>query len=149
LVGTRPDAFLHSRGDLWSALECSPTFISYTEILMIKEFAFVAYSVKDVPRAVAFYRDVVGLEPGGLVSEHWAEFDVNGATFGVGNGESIGIHPGSAASAAFEVDDIATAREKFASQGVQVTDIWDSPVCRSCFVTDPDGNRFALHERKS
>lgn len=114
----------------------------------MKEIAFIAYSVKDVPRAVAFYRDVVGLTPGELVSEHWTEFDVGGMTFGVGNGESIGIPAGSQASAAFEVDDIAAMREKFASQGVKVTDVFDSPICQSCFVTDPDGNRFALHQRK-
>jgi predicted enzyme related to lactoylglutathione lyase len=118
------------------------------EDLMIKEIAFVAYSVKDVPRAVAFYRDVVGLKPGDMVSEHWAEFDIGGTTFGVGNGESIGITPGSQQSAAFEVDDIAAERERFVTHGVEVTDIWDSPVCRGCFVTDPDGNRIALHQRK-
>ena len=116
---------------------------------MIKEMAFVVYSVKDVPRAVTFYRDVVGLTPGDLVSDHWAEFDVNGTTFGVGNGESIGIPPGSQFSAAFEVDDVAAARDRFVSSGVQVSELHESPMCHSCFVTDPDGNRFALHQRKS
>jgi len=70
-------------------------------------------------------------------------------TFGVGDGESIGIKAGSQASAAFEVDDIAAERERLAALGTPVTDVFDSPVCRSCFVTDPEGNRFALHQRKS
>jgi len=115
---------------------------------MIKEVAFIAYSVKDVPRAIAFYRDVVGLKPTDLSSEHWAEFDVSGLTFGVGNGEAIGIRAGSQASLALEVDDIAAMREKYAAQGVQVSDVYDSPGCQSCFVSDPEGNRFALHQRK-
>lgn len=115
---------------------------------MIKEVAFIAYSVKDVSRSVAFYRDVVGLTPAGLSSPHWVEFDVAGVTFGVGNGEAIGIAPGSQFSATFEVDDIAAERERLASQGVKVSDVFDGKICQSCFVTDPDGNRFALHQRK-
>lgn len=116
---------------------------------MYKSLAFIAYSVADVPRAVAFYRDVVGLSPGEMSSEHWVEFDVGGTTFGVGNGSSIGIAPGSQQSAAFEVDDIAQERERLSAAGVTVGEIWDSPVCFGCFVTDPDGNRFALHQRKA
>ena len=60
----------------------------------------------------------------------------------------IGITPGSAFSASFEVDDVAAMREQLKAKGVEVTDVSESPVCFSCFVTDPDGNRFALHQRE-
>lgn len=113
-----------------------------------KDMAFVAYSVADVPRSVAFYRDVVGLKPGEMFGEHWAEFDVGNSTFGVGRGEGIGIAPGSQHSAAFEVDDAAAMRQQLQAKGIHVSDLHESPVCFSCFVTDPDGNRFALHQRK-
>ena len=117
---------------------------------MVKEVAFIAYSVKDVPRAVAFYRDVVGLKPSeSMFGEHWAEFDVAGTAFGIGNGEAIGIVPGSQFSAAFEVDDVSAMRDRMIAAGVEVTELMPSPVCTSCFVTDPDGNRFALHQRKA
>jgi len=117
---------------------------------MIKDMAFVAYSVQDVPRAVAFYRDTVGLKPSTSdFGEHWFEFEVGGTTFGIGNGESIGIKPGSQFSAAFEVDDVKAVRERLKADGVEITEIFESPVCWSCFATDPDGNRFALHQRKS
>ena len=116
--------------------------------MAVKDIAFVAYSVADVPRAVAFYRDVVGLKPSQSFGEHWAEFDVGNTTFGVGRGESIGITPGSQHSAAFEVDNAAAMRENFQTKGIKVSDLYESPVCFSCFVTDPDGNRFALHQRK-
>lgn len=116
--------------------------------LMIKGMAFVAYSVSDVPRAVSFYRDVIGLQPT-QASEHWVEFDVGDTTFGVGQGEGIGISPGSQFSASFEVDNLDEMHTRLTQRGVTVTGINESPVCRSCFVSDPDGNRFALHQRKA
>jgi len=116
---------------------------------VIREMAFVAYSVQDVPRAIAFYRDIVGLTPSDAgFGDQWAEFEVGNTTFGIGNGEAIGIKPGSQFSAAFEVDDVAGMREQLKVKGVEVSDVMESPVCQSCFVTDPDGNRFALHQRK-
>jgi predicted enzyme related to lactoylglutathione lyase len=116
---------------------------------MIKEVAFIAYSVRDVPAATAFYRDTVGLAPGDSLSEKWAEFNVGGTTFGIGDGEPIGIKPGSSFGAAFEVDDVAAERERLLGKGVTVTEVFESPVCYSAFVTDPEGNRFAVHQRKS
>jgi len=59
------------------------------------EVAFIAYSVRDVAKARAFYRDVVGLTPATEFGDFWVEFDVGGITFGVGNGEPLGIAPGS------------------------------------------------------
>ena len=115
---------------------------------MYKGLAFIAYSVKDVPGAIKFYRDVVGFKPGDLFGDHWAEFEVGDITFGVGNGEAIGIMAGSQACAAFEVEDVAAERERLAALGAPVTDVFDSRICSSCFVTDPEGNRFALHQRK-
>jgi predicted enzyme related to lactoylglutathione lyase len=119
---------------------------------MIKNLAFVAYSVADVPRSVAFYRDVVGLKLDDQAFEksggHWAEFQIGEATFGFGNGTSLGIEPGSQVSAAFETDDIHAMRGRLLGQNVVVGELMESPVCTSCFVTDPDGNRFALHQLK-
>jgi predicted enzyme related to lactoylglutathione lyase len=113
---------------------------------MIKHMAFVSYSVKDVPRAAAFYRDV--MRPGASdFGDEWIEFDVGDTTIGVGNGEGIGIAPGSQFSAAFEVDDVKAMHARLGAAGVTVSALSESPVCLSCFVTDPDGNRFALHQR--
>lgn len=116
---------------------------------MIKGMAFVAYSVSEVPRAVAFYRDVVGLKPEGLASEYWVEFNAGETTFGVGRGEGLGIAPGTAFSAAFEVEDLAKMREHLLAHGVDVSEIREGPLCTSCFANDPDGNRFALHQCKA
>jgi predicted enzyme related to lactoylglutathione lyase len=115
---------------------------------MIKDLAFDAYSVRDVPAAVAFYRDTIGLTPGALTGDRWTEFAVGTTTFGIGDGESIGAPPGSSFGAAFEVDDVAQERERLLALGVPVTEVFESPFCYSAFVTDPEGNRFAVHRRK-
>ena len=116
---------------------------------MVKDVAFFAYSVSDVPAAIRFYRDLVGLEPGETFGDHWAEFNVGSTAFGVGNGTPLGFMPGQSTGAMFEVDNIAELREKLAAEGVTVSELHDMPNCRAVFVTDPEGNRFGLHQRKS
>ena len=116
---------------------------------MVRDLAFIAYSVRDVPAAIVFYRDVMGLTPGDIFSEHWAEFSVGTMTFGIGNGEPLGIVPGSSFSAMFEVDDAAGERERLLAAGVTVSDLSEAPNCWSAFVTDPEGNKFGIHQHKS
>ena len=115
---------------------------------MVKDLAFTVYSVSDMPRAIAFYRDVIGLKPGDMFGERYAEFEVGRNIFAVGNGESIGIKPGSQFSVAFEVDDLDGMRQRLLDKGVDVTEIYDSETCKSAFVTDPDGNKFGIHRLK-
>lgn len=116
---------------------------------MVKDLAFVAYSVKDVPAAAAFYRDVIGLQPGEAFGEHWVEFNLGSTAFGIGNGESLGMAPGSSSGASFEVDDIAGMRENLLAHDVKVTELYEFPNCSACFAWDPEGNHFALHQRKA
>jgi predicted enzyme related to lactoylglutathione lyase len=113
---------------------------------MIKEMAFVSYPVTDIARATAFYRDTIGLIPGESFGDSVVEFDIGGATFAV-DAESIGA-PGTQCSVAFEVDDIVAMRAALVKEGVPVTEVLEFPPCFAAFVTDPDGNRFALHQRK-
>jgi predicted enzyme related to lactoylglutathione lyase len=115
---------------------------------MVKDMAFVAYSVRDVPRARAFYRDTLGLIPGDSFGDHWIEFNVGSSTFGIGNGESLGFEPGASTGAAFEVDDIYATSERLKASGVEVGGVHEFPACLTCFAQDPEGNRFALHQRK-
>jgi predicted enzyme related to lactoylglutathione lyase len=116
---------------------------------MIKELAFVVYSVRDVSRATAFYRDVIGLKPGDLYNDEFVEFDVGNATFAIdGAGEGVGMPPGLSSGAAFETDEIHGMRQKLLDAGADVTEVYEFPPCWMCFVKDPDGNRFAIHQRK-
>jgi predicted enzyme related to lactoylglutathione lyase len=116
---------------------------------MIKDVAFFAYSVRDVPAAITFYRDVLGLRPGAMFGDHWAEFDAGTVTFGIGNGEPLGMAPGASFGAVFEVDDINAERGRLLAAGVKASEVHESPVCFSVFIEDPEGNKLGIHQRKS
>jgi hypothetical protein len=40
-------------------------------------------------------------------------------------------------------------RTRLVERGVPVTDLHEGPGCTSCSVTDPEENRFAIHQAKS
>ncbi len=115
---------------------------------MVRDMAFVAYSVSDVPRARRFYEEVVGLQRGHSFGDRVVEFAVGSTTFAI-DGDPPGIEPGSSSGAMFEVDDIVTMRRLLFERGVEITDVHESPVCYFAFASDPDGNGFGIHERKS
>jgi predicted enzyme related to lactoylglutathione lyase len=114
---------------------------------MATTVAFTMYPVTDLPRAVAFYRDALGLEPTEVASDFWTEFDVDGATFGIGTFEQVGT-PGTAQSLALEVD-MASARARIAEHGYESGEPHELTNCRIAVVRDPDGNQIWLHERKN
>jgi predicted enzyme related to lactoylglutathione lyase len=110
---------------------------------------FVAYPVADFGRAIAFYRDVVGLGEATIFNTDWAEFDLGNATFALeGSAAALGIPPGSASGAAFEVNDYDAAVERLREHGAGVFNEFDGPTCRAAFVRDPEGNAFIIHARK-
>lgn len=109
--------------------------------------AFVMYPVTDMPRAVTFYRDVLGFEKSGLESDFWVEFDVAGVPFGLGNFEQAG-KPGTANALAVEIHDMAATRAELAGRGVETTDPFETAVCFISIVRDPDGNSVVLHQAK-
>jgi predicted enzyme related to lactoylglutathione lyase len=116
--------------------------------MAINGVAFIMYPVADVPRAVAFYEDVIGLAKSGIEQPFWVEFDVAGTTFGIGNFEQVGT-PGTAQSLALEVDDIAAFRAALQSRGVESTEPFETPVCWIATLKDLDGNGICLHQSKS
>lgn len=109
--------------------------------------AFTMYPVSDVPRAVAFYRDGLGLTQTGLDAGYWVEFEVGGGTFGVGNFEQVGV-PGSAQSLALEIADLDGFRTTLSSRGIESSEPHDLAACRISVVRDPDGNHVWLHQAK-
>lgn len=116
---------------------------------MIKDVAFIAYAVRDVPQSVAFYRDVLGLEPGEPFNENFVEFNVGSTAFAVDGDPPPGCEPGKCSGLNFEVDDIVAAHERLVSNDVAVSEVHDFPTCSACFAKDPDGNGFALHQRNA
>src|ERR1700722_11489207 len=62
---------------------------------------FAAYPVADIGRAIAFYRDTVGLGEATVMNDDYAEFDLGNAAFGLdASTAALGVEPGSAFSAA-------------------------------------------------
>ncbi|MDB5068964.1 MAG: glyoxalase [Candidatus Eremiobacteraeota bacterium] len=114
----------------------------------VTSIAFTMYPVTDLQRAVAFYRDVLGLTPGALVTDFWAEFDIAGGTFGVGNFEQVGT-PGTAQSLAIEVDDMAAFRAALKERGLESNEPFETQICFISGVRDPDGNQVWLHQSKA
>jgi predicted enzyme related to lactoylglutathione lyase len=110
------------------------------------------YMVKDAPRAIAFYRDVLGLEPVRTYPENrGAEYDLpDGSTFGLwgGGGKSpIPFQPSN--GILFAVDDFDAAVSDLKARGVPLAMELDFPNCRMAMLSDPEGNTVTLHCRKS
>lgn len=103
--------------------------------------------VSDPQRAIAFYRDVLGLQPTDLDEEgRGAEFTLaDGSTFGVwnpGDGRTSGC------AVMFAVGDAHAAVAEMRARGGQISDPMETPVCFMAFGADPDGNAFVIHQRK-
>ncbi len=116
--------------------------------MTVRSIAFIMYPVTDVPRAVAFYTETVGLSQVGHSMPYWVEFEVGGATFGVGNFEQVGT-AGSAQSLALEVDDMAASRARLETKGVASSEPFETPICWISGFADPDGNKIWLHQLKA
>src|SRR3712207_9581340 len=89
--------------------------------MAVKKLQNAYYVTGDMDRAVAFYRDALGLglkfQDGAL----WAQFDAGGVNFSLSSPEE----PAAGASGAagiFEVDDLAAARVRLAEHGAAAQD---------------------------
>lgn len=105
------------------------------------------YFTSDPQRSIAFYRDVLGLEPTDINAEgRGAEFTLaDGTTFGVYRPDE----PKSGAAVMFAVSDIQAALPRFRERGAQLSEPQESPVCFMSVGVDPDGNTVIIHQRKT
>jgi predicted enzyme related to lactoylglutathione lyase len=113
---------------------------------IIKGVDITAYLVNDPDRAIAFYRDILGMTPTEIDDQgRGAEFTLaDGSTFGVWKPD--GGRTGG--SIMFAVDDAQTAVAAYRSRGLNVSDVMESPVCFMAFAEDPEGNAIIIHQRK-
>src|SRR5579863_897381 len=112
----------------------------------IKGIDIAAYLVRDPQRAIAFYRDVLGMTPTEIDDQG------RGAEFTLADGSTFGIwKPDEGASGGaimFAVDDAKGAVEHYRARGLQLSDVMESPVCLMAFGRDPEGNTIIIHQRK-
>jgi catechol 2,3-dioxygenase-like lactoylglutathione lyase family enzyme len=106
----------------------------------------VWFWVSDMDRAIAFYRDALGLT---LVRRHgdeWAELDAGPVRLALHGGASPERAPGG--TVVFEVEDLDASRFAMEMRGA----VFDAHVgeadgvARFTSFTDPDGNRMQLIE---
>jgi predicted enzyme related to lactoylglutathione lyase len=107
------------------------------------------YAIKDASRAIAFWRDTMGLRPAWIDEAHGAEFELgDGSTFGIWKLEDEGGSWSKGTGVMFAVDDLLAAIEHFRAKGVTISDADETPVCHMAFAQDSEGNEFILHQRK-
>jgi catechol 2,3-dioxygenase-like lactoylglutathione lyase family enzyme len=111
----------------------------------VEQVDFITVPTRDVKRAIAFYRDVLGL----AVSEHnTEEMETPNVTLSFWNPEADGEEfVPNVGGFALRVADVAAAVEEVRAAGAEVIGIDDTGVCHMGFVKDPDGNTLILHRR--
>ena len=111
----------------------------------VEQVDFVSVATRDVARAVAWYRDVLGL-PESEYAEGEVEMPNVTLSFWAPEDEGEPFQPNSA-GIALRVADVQAAVEEARAGGAEVVGIDDTGVCHMGFVKDPDGNVLILHRR--
>ncbi len=107
------------------------------------------YMVEDAARAIAFYRDVLGLEPATVYpDDRGAEFEFpDGTTFGLWSGG--GMMPFQPSNGIlFAVDDLNAATAAVKARGIPIVMEHEGPRCNMAMINDTEGNSVVLHKRK-
>jgi catechol 2,3-dioxygenase-like lactoylglutathione lyase family enzyme len=111
----------------------------------IQQVDFVSVPTRDLARAVAWYRDVLGL-PSNEYTE--AEIETPNVTLSFWSPEEQGeTFVPNENGLALRVADVHAAVGEIRAAGGEVIGIDDSGVCHMGFVKDPDGNVLILHRR--
>lgn len=113
--------------------------------MKVEQVDFVSVPTRDVERAVAFYREVLGLAPSDVTD---GEVEAPNVTLSFWNPERDGEDfVANAAGIAFRVADVEAATKELAAAGGEVMGIQDTGVCHMGFCKDLDGNTVILHHR--
>jgi catechol 2,3-dioxygenase-like lactoylglutathione lyase family enzyme len=113
--------------------------------MRVEQVDFVSVPTRDVARAVAWYRDVLGLAESEYTK---GEVEAPNVTLSFWRPEDDNqpFAPNES-GIALRVPDVAAAVEEARAGGADVMGIEDTGVCHMGFVRDPDGNVIILHRR--
>ena len=120
---------------------------------MITGMAHACFTVSDLERSLAFYRDALGLKPAfDFINQEGRRF---GIYLHLGGRNFIELFEGQLGERAegqsyrhicLEVDDIESAVQALRGRGIEVSDPkLGSDQSWQAWITDPDGNRIELH----
>jgi catechol 2,3-dioxygenase-like lactoylglutathione lyase family enzyme len=112
----------------------------------VEQVDFISIPTRDAARALAWYRDVLGLAESD-VSEGEVETPNVTLSFWEPEREDLPF-VANTAGFALRVPDVAEARVELEARGVEfIAETWDSGVCHFAACRDPDGNTLILHRR--
>jgi predicted enzyme related to lactoylglutathione lyase len=117
----------------------------------VKGMDLSGYMCQDGARAIAFYRDVLGLEPTLVYPDgRGAEYELpDGTTFGLwgGGGKVVPFQPSN--GILFTVDDVPGAVAALKARDIPIAMEIETPGCRMAMIHDSEGNTITLHQRKA
>lgn len=114
--------------------------------MRVEQVDFIAIPTRDLSRAVAWYRDVLGL-PESEVTEGELETPNVTLSFWEPEREDLPFVPNEAGFGV-RVPDVEEARAELEAKGVEfIAETWDSGVCHFAALRDPEGNTVILHRR--
>lgn len=109
---------------------------------MVTGLATTWCPVSDMDRAVAFYRDVLGLTPK-VTSPYWSDFQLGEARIGLHPARDLPSPTGPIGGwrLGLATDDLRGLRERLEAAGATITeDYHETPSGVVLTFTDPDGN---------
>lgn len=118
---------------------------------MFKKVDDVFFNVDDMEKAVAFYRDKLGL-PVKYESADWVELDAGNVTialrrFGSGPEGRPELGVGEGATLVFEVDDLEATRAELQAKGVEfLGGIFEYGAVRLAAFEDLNGNVLQIYQ---
>jgi predicted enzyme related to lactoylglutathione lyase len=117
---------------------------------MIESVATVWVPVKDLERAIGFYRDTLGLAVEKQDGD-WAEVEAAGVTIGLNQDEAQGAGGQGGAVVAFRPrGDIDSALEELRGRGAEIAaEVSEHPWGRVATFKDSEGNDLQLYEPPS
>lgn len=116
--------------------------------MKIRGLAAVFYSVNDVARSIAFWKELIDIADTTFENEHGVEWILrDGNAFGVGKYSSGEWKlSGCILFDVENADETASAVEKLG--GKRIDGVREFPNCRAQWCEDPDGNAFVIHQMK-
>ena len=107
---------------------------------------FIAIPTRDSERAMAWYRDVLGLVESDVTDGELETPNVTLSFWEPGK-DDLPFEPNTAGFG-LRVSDVSEARTELEAKGVQfIAETWDSGVCHFAAFRDLDGNTVILHRR--
>ena len=114
--------------------------------MRVEQVDFIAIPTRDLSRAIAWYRDVLGL-PESEVTDGELETPNVTLSFWEPEREDLPFVPNEAGFGV-RVANVEEARAELEAKGVEfIAETWDSGVCHFAAFRDPEGNTVILHRR--